>query len=153
LRQLETRAPSPRPDTVRLAGDSLRGAQQYVTQCARCHAASGRGAVAPAVVGSRSYSIGAGMARQNVLATFLRWNMPHDQPGTLPPQAAADIAAWVLRQPRPDHPGKERDWPKGDPPSDVAYATTAARAKGLPLPASRPLLRRRVLPSPAAATP
>ena len=99
--------------------------------------------------GVRSYSIGAGLARQNVLATFLRWNMPLDQPGALEPQTAADIAAYVLRRPRQDHPGKERDWPNGDPPVDVAYATTAAKQKGVTLPPLRPLLRRRVTPTPA----
>ncbi len=134
--------PPERPDTVRLAGDTLRGARLYRAQCARCHAASGAGGVAPAVFGRGSYSVGAGMARQVTLATFLRWNMPYDLAGTLPSQDAADIAAWVLRRPRLDHPGKERDWPNGDPPADVAYATDAARARGLPPPPSRPLLRR-----------
>ena len=141
------REPMPaRPDTVRLVGDTLRGARGYAASCARCHGANGSGTLAPAVYGVRSYSIGAGLARQNVLSTFLRWNMPQDQPGTLDPQRAADIAAFVLRQPRQDHPGKERDWPKGDPPSDVAYATSAARAKGLAMPPARPLLKRRVAP-------
>ncbi|MES3036081.1 MAG: c-type cytochrome [Gemmatimonadota bacterium] len=137
-----------RPDSVLLAGDTLRGARQYVQQCARCHAADGGGGVAPAVTGAASYSVGAGMARQYALATFLRWNMPYDLAGTLPAQDAADIAAWLLRRPRPDHPGKERDWPNGDPPADVAYATDAARARGLAPPAPRPLTHRRVLPTP-----
>jgi thiosulfate dehydrogenase len=145
---LRTLPVPPRPDTVRLAGDTLRGARGYAANCARCHAADGGGAAAPAVFGPRSYSIGAGMARQQMLATFLRWNMPHDQPGTLAPQDAADIAAYVLRRPRPDHPGKARDWPKGDAPPDVAYATTAMRTLGQPVPPSRPLLRRRVQPQP-----
>jgi hypothetical protein len=91
--------PPERPDTVRLAGDTLRGALLYRAQCARCHAASGAGGVAPAVFGRGSYSVGAGMARQVTLATFLRWNMPYDLTGTLPAQDAADIAAWVLRRP------------------------------------------------------
>ena len=138
-----------RPDTVRLVGDTLRGARAFGLTCARCHAANGAGALAPAVFGARSYSIGAGLARQNVLATFLRWNMPLDQPGTLEPQTAADIASYVLRRPRQDHPGKERDWPNGDPPVDVAYATTGAKAKGAAMPQLRPLLRRRVTPTPA----
>lgn len=141
------RTPVPaRPDTVRLAGDTVRGAQRFTATCARCHGPRGTGALAPAVVGARSYSIGAGLARQNVLATFLKWNMPQDQPGTLSDQDAADIAAWVLRQPRQDHPGKERDWPKGDAPGDVAYATAYARANGGVLPAPRPVLRRRLSP-------
>lgn len=144
---LKTDSLPARPDEVRLVGDTLRGAASYQATCARCHAANGGGAIAPAVFGVRSYSIGAGMSRQNTLATFLRWNMPYDKPGTLDAQDAADIAAYVLRQPRQDHPGKERDWPNGDAPADVAYATDGARAKGLPLPQARPLLRRRVAPS------
>ena len=136
-----------RPDTVRLAGDTVRGAQAYQATCARCHAANGAGAIAPAVFGVKSYSVGAGMSRQNTLATFLRWNMPYDKAGTLDAQQAADIAAYVLRRPRQDHPGKEHDWPNGDAPSDVAYATDAARTRGAALPPARPLLRRRVAPS------
>jgi thiosulfate dehydrogenase len=102
--------------------------------------------VAPAVWGSESYAIGAGMARQYTLATFVRHNMPFDHADTLTAQEAADIAAYVLTQPRQDHPGKERDWPKGDPPVDVAYATAAAAAAGKPSPSERPLLPRRVSP-------
>jgi len=132
-----------RPDSVRLDGNPQLGARAYAVTCARCHGPQALGALAPAVVGPQSYSIGAGMARQRVLATFLRWNMPHDMPGTLAVQDAADIAAWVLRLPRQDHPGKERDWPNGDVPVDVAYATDGARARGLPPPPPRPLLRRR----------
>ncbi len=137
-----------RPDTVRVAGDTVRGARAYRSTCARCHGATGRErvTVAPALFGARSFSIGAGMARQSVLATFVRWNMPYDQAGTLDDQAAADIAAWVLRRARPDHPGKERDWPRGDAPADVAYATDGARALGRPLPPPRPVLPRRVSP-------
>ncbi len=150
LESLRDEPPPERPDTVRLAGDTLRGRRLYRSQCARCHAADGGGNLAPAVYGARSYSIGAGMARQYVLATFLRWNMPYDMAGTLPAQDAADIAAWLLRRPRPDHPGKERDWPNGDPPADAAYPTDGARQRGVPLPASRPLLRRVILPNPPA---
>ncbi len=84
------------------------------------------------------------MSRQYSLATFLRHNMPYDRLTTLTNQQAADIAAFVIAQPRQDHPGKERDWPNGDAPPDVAYATTAARAAGRPDPAPRPLLPRRV---------
>lgn len=147
LDSLKTEPLPTRPDTVRLIGDTVRGARAYQGTCARCHAATGAGAIAPAVFGVRSYSVGAGMSRQNTLATFLRWNMPFDKPGTLAAQDAADIAAYVLRQPRQDHPGKEHDWPNGDAPADVAYATDGARAKRVPLPPARPLLRRRVAPA------
>lgn len=150
LDSLRNQARPERPDTVRLVGDTLRGRRLYRTQCARCHAQNGAGNLAPAVYGARSYSVGAGMARQYTLATFLRWNMPYDLAGTLPAQDAADIASWLLRRPRPDHPGKEHDWPKGDAPADVAYPTDGARRLGLPLPAPRPLLRRVTLPTPTA---
>ncbi len=141
--------PAPeRPDTVRVAGSATRGAVAYQPNCARCHGADGAGTVAaPAVFGARSYSIGAGLARQKVLATFLQSNMPVDQPGSLDAQVAADIAAWVLQQSRQDHPGKEWDWPNGDVPADGAYATDGARRRGVPLPPSRPVLRRRVPPA------
>ncbi len=152
LAYMETMRASARPapvDSVKLLGDVAHGEAGYAGQCARCHGANGAGLpalAAPAVWGSESYAIGAGMARQYTLATFVRHNMPFDHADTLTAQEAADIAAYVLTQPRQDHPGKERDWPKGDPPSDVAYATTAAVAAGKPVPPDRPLLPRRVLP-------
>jgi thiosulfate dehydrogenase len=138
-----------RPDTVRLVGNVAAGRRAYATECARCHGAAGQGIAsmnAPAVWGADSYSVGAGMSRQFTLATFVRHNMPYDKPGTLSPQVAADVAAFVLSRPRQDHPGKARDWPKGDAPADVAYATDGARAQGKPLPPARPLLKRRVSP-------
>jgi len=147
---LETMRDVPRPpaaDSVTLVGRSADGAQGYGAQCARCHGANGDGTVlAPAVWGPGSYSIGAGMARQFMLATFLRHNMPYDHKSVLSDQEAADIAAYVLVQPRQDHPGKERDWPKGDPPPDAAYATRGATEAGLSLPPPRPLLPRRIPP-------
>jgi thiosulfate dehydrogenase len=150
LAYLETLRKEPRPpavDSVRLVGNTVRGKQGYAANCARCHGPRGAGIPgAPAVWGPLSYSIGAGMSRQFTLATFLRHNMPFDRSSVLSDRQAADIAAYVLAQPRQDHPGKERDWPKGDPPSDVAYATIAATAAGKPIPLARPLLRRRVSP-------
>jgi thiosulfate dehydrogenase len=142
-----------RPDTVRLVGRVTAGRAAYRTECARCHGAAGQGVPAmnaPAVWGRASYSIGAGMSRQYTLATFLRHNMPFDKPGTLVPQVAADIAAFVLAQPRQDHPGKAKDWPNGDAPVDVAYATDGARARQRPLPPARPLLPRRLSPQASA---
>lgn len=150
LAYLETLRTAPRPagvDTVRLTGHPEAGRRGFAGVCARCHGTTGQGTpMAPAVWGRSSYSIGAGLARQSVLATFLRHNMPVDHAVTLTDQQAADIAAFVLAKPRQDHPGKERDWPQGDAPVDVAYPTTAARVRGQKLPAARPLLPRRVAP-------
>ena len=148
IASLDAKPRPPAVDTVKLVGNVARGGAGYAATCARCHGADGQGmkAIAPAVWGAGSYSIGAGLARQTMLATFLRHNMPFDGVEALSPQRAADIAAFVLTKARQDHPGKERDWPKGDPPADVAYTTTAARKAGLSTPAPRPLLRRRVSP-------
>ncbi len=107
-------------------GDATAGARVFAQQCARCHGASGQGTPGfPPLWGSESFAIGAGMARIRTAAAFIRWNMPYDRPGTLTDQQAWDVAAFVLSHPRPDTPGKERDWPNGDPPADVAYATLA----------------------------
>jgi thiosulfate dehydrogenase len=38
-----------------------------------------------------------------------------------------DLAAYVTSQPRPDFPGKEKDWPEGGAPPDVPYRTLGAR--------------------------
>jgi thiosulfate dehydrogenase len=138
------------PDSIRLAGNVAHGKQVWAESCARCHGASGEGLLAPPMWGENSFAISAGMARQIMFASFVRANMPYDKMGSTTPQQAADVAAYVLSMPRQDHPGKERDWPKGDPPSDVAYATDSARKAGKPMPPLRPVLPRRVQPMPAA---
>jgi thiosulfate dehydrogenase len=120
--------PAPTPDTA-------RGAAVYVAQCARCHGARGEGMVVPGpglyaapLWGDQSYNIGAGMARLRVTGAFIRHNMPYDQPGTLTAQQAFDVAAYVDAQPRPDYAVKDQDWPKGNPPADVAYGTRSGKA-------------------------
>lgn len=109
-----------------LQGDTLAGASLWAAECARCHGTNGEGGVGPPVWGDSSFNIGAGMARLRTAAAFIRHNMPLDKPGTLTDQQAADVAAYITSRPRPDFPGKEHDWPRGDPPPDVAYATLAA---------------------------
>lgn len=108
-----------------LAPDTAAGRAGYAATCARCHGDDGQGEVdpAPPLWGPRSYNIGAGMARLRTLAAFLSVAMPHDKPGTLEPQQAYDIAAYVNSHSRPDFANKAKDWPKGDPPADVAYET------------------------------
>lgn len=139
------RPPDHKP--VSLAGNATSGSEAYGRQCARCHGVAGEGVtgIAPAVWGAESYSIGAGMARQFTLATFVRHNMPFDQAGSISEQDAADIAAYILTKARQDFPGKERDWPNGDPPKDVAYQTDAVAGAGVSAPSPQ-LLPRRVSP-------
>lgn len=121
------------PQVAPLEPDTASGARLYGESCARCHGIGGEGTViAPPVWGDSSYNIGAGMARLRTLAAFLRTNMPYDLPGSLTDQQAYDIAAYVNGQPRPDLPGKELDWPAGNPPPDVAYPTRAVGAGNPP---------------------
>ncbi|MDE2490169.1 MAG: c-type cytochrome, partial [Elusimicrobia bacterium] len=113
--------PGPAPD--RAAGRRL-----YAERCARCHAADGSGLITgggspeiPPLWGARSFNIGAGMARQRTAEAFIRRFMPLDRPGSLSDREARDIADFVIHQPRPDFPGKERDWPRGGKPADARY--------------------------------
>lgn len=122
-----------------LEPDTVRGRQVYATQCARCHGGKGEGMANPdpagspryypPVFGPRSFNVGAGMARLRTAASFIRSNMPFDRPGTITDQEAFDVAGYLVTRARPDFVGKELDWPRGDPPPDVAYSTNAGRAK------------------------
>jgi thiosulfate dehydrogenase len=112
----------PMKDT--LVGDTLRGRQLYTATCALCHQADGSGkSPIPALWGAESYSIAASMARQERAASFISHNMPQTAPGSLTPQNAFDLAAYINSHPRPDSPQKENDWPTGGAPRDVPYAT------------------------------
>jgi thiosulfate dehydrogenase len=108
-----------------LAPDTSRGAAQFTARCAMCHGDHGQGTVvAPALWGDSSFNIGAGMARLRTMASFVRHNMPYGN-ATLTDQQAFDVAAYIGARPRPDFPGKEKDWPRGDAPPDVPYSTDA----------------------------
>ncbi|CAN5323248.1 hypothetical protein BH09GEM1_BH09GEM1_33390 [soil metagenome] len=112
------------PNLPTLSADSVRGAAVFTANCARCHGTDGAGMQAtPAVWGPRSYSIGASMARVGRAAAFIRRNMPFDRAGTLTDQQAYDVATYINSHSRPDLPGKSLDWPDGNAPSDVPYAT------------------------------
>lgn len=77
--------------------------------------------MAPPLWGPRSYTVGAGMARNSVSASFIRHNMPLGQEDGLTGEEAYDVAAYVNRQPRPDFPDKRFDWPLGGKPQDAPY--------------------------------
>jgi thiosulfate dehydrogenase len=120
-----------------LVGDTASGRHVFATVCAACHGADGNGGpatpqgpAAPPLWGPRSYNIGAGMARIRSAAAFIHQLMPRDRPGTLTPQQAFDVATYINTRPRPDFRGKERDWPHGGAPPDVAYSTLASRKDG-----------------------
>ncbi len=107
-----------------LTGDPKRGELLFGQKCITCHLKEGTGAgVIPALWGPKSYSIGASMARRERAASFIWRNMPQSAPGTLTPQDAFDLAAYVNQHPRPDSPGKENDYPLGGAPKDTPYNT------------------------------
>ena len=108
--------------------DPARGARIYAQKCALCHGEAGQGINAPSgdmvyppLWGPKSFNIGAGMARLNTAAAFAKANMPLGQGGSLSDQDAFDVAAFFIRQPRPDFGRKSEDWPKGGKPEDARY--------------------------------
>ncbi len=116
------------PAMTASAGDTARGRGIFERDCTRCHGTDGLGTpIGPPLWGPESFSIGAGMARLRTAAAFIRDNMPNDRVVVLDDQQAFDVAAYVVSRPRPDFSRKAEDWPRGDPPPDVAYPTRAAR--------------------------
>jgi thiosulfate dehydrogenase len=116
------------PRVPPLEGDTVRGASTFAAKCSVCHGADGAGTdVFPALWGPGSYNIGAGMARVQTAAAFIKVAMPQTEPGTLTDQEAYDLATYINTRPRPDFPGKELDWPFGDPPPDVAYPVNSKK--------------------------
>lgn len=102
--------------------DPERGRTRYGQSCAACHGTDGQGVgTFPPVWGPKSFNLGAGMARVSVAASFIKHNMPLGQGGTLSDEDAFDIAAYMVKQPRPDFAGKANDWPKGGKPKDARY--------------------------------
>ncbi len=107
--------------------DPEHGREVYAAKCAACHGADGQGQVAghqitfPPLWGDGSFNVGAGMARLDTAAAFVKWNMPLGQGGSLTDQEAYDVAAFFTTQPRPDFAGKVADWPKGGKPPDARY--------------------------------
>jgi thiosulfate dehydrogenase len=116
------------PRVEPLEGDTIRGAATYEAKCALCHGPDGQGTdVYPALWGPHSFNIGAGMARVRTAAAFIKVAMPQTAPGTLTDQEAYDLARFITSRPRPDFEGKEMDWPRGDPPPDVAYPVLSTK--------------------------
>ncbi len=107
--------------------DPVHGEQVYQKTCIACHGPDGAGVqnkgayVYPPLWGDHAFNIGAGMARLDTAAAFVRHNMPLGAGGTLSDQDAYDVAAFVIAKPRPDFARKSQDWPKGGKPRDARY--------------------------------
>ena len=80
-----------------LVGDAASGEKLFATQqCVTCHGPEGKGlGPIPALWGPTSYSIGASMSREERAASFIWHNMPQTAPGTLTPQQAFELAAFI----------------------------------------------------------
>jgi thiosulfate dehydrogenase len=88
----------------------LRGKAVYANRCAACHGVGGQGVkgatgqvLYPPLWGWSSYNRGAGFQRIDLLAGFLKANMPLGNPD-LSDQEALDLAAWIdvqFRMPDP----------------------------------------------------
>jgi thiosulfate dehydrogenase len=114
-------SPAPVPDRA-------RGKRLFEAKCSWCHSMEGRGLknpdgsyLIPALGGAQTFNIGAGMARLDTAAAFIRHNMPLGQGGSLTDQEAYDIADYFIHLPRPDFARKSEDWPKGGKPRDARY--------------------------------
>lgn len=85
----------------KLDGEPHRGAAIYTQNCAGCHGADGAGKppILPALWGPDAYNTGAGMNQVQKMAAFVQHNMPQNHPGTLTPQQAYDVAAYVASKP------------------------------------------------------
>ena len=86
-----------------LTGNPKAGKLIYTEQCAACHGKHGTGAmpILPPLWGRNSYNDGAGMDKPEKMAAFVSVNMPQNHPGTLTPQQAYDVSAYIHTMPRP----------------------------------------------------
>lgn len=91
--------------------DLVRGAKVFAENCAVCHGLEGHGQkdmngryTFPPLWGVDSFNWGAGMARIDTAAAFIKHNMPLSQPGKLSDQDAWDVAAFLNSHERPKDP-------------------------------------------------
>src|SRR5699024_9783059 len=106
----------PEPDVV--SGEELYESKN----CLTCHGDNGEGTgpnSGPALWGEDSFNDGAGMGRLTKMAGYLQNNMPIGDEYELSDQEAADLAAYILMQDRPEWEGHDDDFPHGGRPTDI----------------------------------
>lgn len=101
----------PTPPLPASGYDYARGASVYEQHCSACHGADGAGqrnpdnsVAIPPLWGDRSFNWGAGMARIDLAAGFIKANMPLGQGNMLSDQEAWDVAAYIGGHERPRDP-------------------------------------------------
>lgn len=116
--------------------DTLKGRKLFMVHCYVCHGTTGEGVffdrydhskgfIYPRLWGDSTYNIGAGMAKLETFASFIKTNMPYGATSKdthLSDEEAYDISGYVNVRPRPIPVGLENDFPnlttKG---ADVPY--------------------------------
>jgi Cytochrome c len=100
----------PKIDQPAKPPDFARGAKVYAAHCALCHGSDGEGrrsggrVVFPPLWGAQSFNWGAGMAKYDTAAGFIKANMPLGLPSSLSDQQSWDVAYFMDAQPRPQDP-------------------------------------------------
>lgn len=103
------------PQVIRTGQDPNhnRGIEVYQKKCARCHGIEGDGILhsnggyeIPPLWGSDSFNAGSAMATLDVLAGFIKANMPPGEEWALTDQESLDVAAYIRIRPRPWDPRK-----------------------------------------------
>ena len=100
----------PEIEAAPLEPDDQRGGEVYAQKCSACHGPDGAGQkiaggpAYPPLWGARSYNWGAGMARIDKAAAFIRANMPQGGEGSLSVQEAWDVAHYIDGKVRPQDP-------------------------------------------------
>lgn len=105
----------PEPDVV--SGEELYESKN----CLSCHGEDGQGIGAnagPALWGDNSFNDGAGLTRLSKMAGYIQNNMPPEDKGSLTDEEAADLAAYILMQHRPEFKDADKDFPHGPGPDD-----------------------------------
>lgn len=105
------------------AANPITGKAIFSARCAACHGSNGQGIlnpmstarkdksyIFPAIWGDDSFNTGAGMYRLLNCTKFVKQNMPFGK-ANLKLEEAYDVCAFVITQPRPIKPGREKDYP------------------------------------------
>lgn len=79
----------------------LKGKALYAKKCAACHLADGSGGAFAPLWGKDSFNTGAGLSKLNKMASWMIYNMPKGDEGSLSLEEAVDLSIYIDAQARP----------------------------------------------------